>query len=114
MEAESTDWLSARRVIHSIPRSIENEATVHIDGIFTFRVKRPRENPTGRSFVVEDTIKLGGHLSGIERPIRGFHTPKKIKLQHPIEMSQPRFLRCLTVGQEAVFSWKVYAYKTLS
>lgn len=107
MEGESTEWLIAPRTIHQVPKSIVNGGTVRIDGKFTFRVKRPREVPVGRPFSVEDAFKLRGHMSGIDRTIPGFHSPKRITLQHPIEMSQLKFLKCLTLGQEAVFSWKV-------
>ena len=108
VEGESTDWLVAPRTTHMVPRSILNGATVRIDGIFTFRVKRPKDIPTGRPFSVEDAFTLRGHMSGIDRAAPRFHSPRRITLQHPIEMSKPKFLRCLTIGQEAVFSWKVY------
>jgi hypothetical protein len=107
MEGDSTEWLIAPRTTHMVPKSILNGAAVMIDGKFTFRVKRPRDIPVGRPFSVEDVFKLRGHMSGIDRAIPDFHSARKITLQHPIEMTKPRFLRCLTVGQEAVFSWKV-------
>jgi hypothetical protein len=93
-----------------LPKSIISRSTVRLDGRFTFRVKRPDDIPVGRPFIVDDAFKLRGHMSGIDRDIPGFHHPKGIKLQYPIEMSKPRFLRCLAVGQEAVFSWKVYPF----
>jgi hypothetical protein len=82
-------------------------STVQIDGKFTFRIKRQKDFPPGRPFQIEDALKLHGHMSGIERSVPNFHTRKKVTLQHPIEMSKPRYLTCLTLGQEAVFSWKV-------
>lgn len=112
MMGESTDWLVAPPTIHAVPRSILNGATVMIDGKFTFRVKRPKDATEGKPFSVNDAFHLKGHMSRIDRPVPGFHIPHKIKLEHPVEMSAPKFLRCLTVGQEAVFSWKVIPYKS--
>jgi hypothetical protein len=108
MEGESTDWLIAPRTTHIVQRSTMNGATVMIDGKFTFRVKRPKDATEGKPFSVNDAFQLHGHMSGIDRPVPGFHSPNKVKLEHPVEMSTPKFLRCLTVGQEAIFSWKVY------
>lgn len=110
MEGESTNWFVAPRTIHTVPRSIMSGATVRIDGKFTFRVKRPKDFPVGRPFSVDDAVKLRGHMSGIERTVLDFHSPRIITLQHPIEMSKPKFLRCLTLGQEAVFPWKVCTF----
>jgi hypothetical protein len=111
MVGESTDWVAARTTTHVVPRSIPNGATVLIDGKFTFRVKRPQDATEGKPFSVNDAFHLKGHMSGIDRPIPRFHVPSKIKLEHPVEMSTPKFLRCLTVGQEAVFSWKVLHHR---
>jgi hypothetical protein len=107
MKGESTDWLVAPPTTHVVPRSILSGQTLMIDGKFTFHVKRPQDIPVGRPFSVEDAFKLRAHMTGIERTVPGFHSPRRITLQHPIEMSKPKYLRCLTVGQEAVFSWKV-------
>jgi hypothetical protein len=107
MDGESTDWLIAPRTTHLLPKSIISGSTVRLDGRFTFRAKRPDDIPVGRPFEVEDAFKLRGHMSGIDRVIRGFHQPRAIKLQYPVEMTKPKYLRCLTLGQEAVFSWKV-------
>ena len=112
MVGESTDWLVAPATTHVVPRSILNGATVMIDGKFTFRVKRPKDATEGKPFSVDDAFRLKGHMSGIDRPIPEFHVPNKIKLEHPVEMSAPKFLRCLTVGQEAIFSWKVLPHKS--
>jgi hypothetical protein len=108
MGGESTDWLIAPRTTHIVQRSTMNSATVMIDGKFTFRVKRPKDATEGKPFSVNDAFQLRGHMSGIDRPVPGFHSPQKVKLEHPVEMSTPKFLRCLTVGQEAIFSWKVH------
>ena len=108
MEGESTDWLVARRTTHVVPRSIMSGATVLIDGKFTFRVKRPKDATEGKPFSVNDAFQLRGHMSGIDRPVPAFHAANKVTLEHPVEISTPKFLRCLTVGQEAIFSWKVY------
>ena len=107
MEGESTDWLIAPRTTHLLPKSIISGSTVRLDGKFTFRVKRPNDIPVGRPFSVDDAFKLRGHMSGIDRTLPSFHQPKPVKLRFPIEMSKLKYLRCLTVGQEAVFSWKV-------
>jgi hypothetical protein len=107
VEGESTDWLVAPRVVHTVPCSIVNGATTRIDGIFTYRVKRPKESPGRLPLVVEDAFILRGHISGINRVIPEFHRPRKITLQHPVAMDAPKYLRCLTIGQEAIFSWNV-------
>jgi hypothetical protein len=107
LEGESTDWLVAPRTTHNVPRSVMSGAALMIDGKITYRVRRPKDFPAGRPFSVEDAFKLRAHMSGIDRDMRDFHSPKRITLQHPIEMSKPKYLRCLTVGQEAVFSWTV-------
>ena len=103
MEGESTEWLIAPRTIHMVPKSILNGATVRIDGKFTFRVKRPRDIPVGRPFSVEDAFKLRGHMSGIDRAIPGFHSPRKITLQHPIEMSQTKVFTVFDSGTRSRF-----------
>jgi len=81
-----------------------------IDGKFTFLARRPKNAPLDRPFSVQDSFQLRGTMSGINRVIPGFHVPKRVTLEHPVEMSKPKMLRCLTVGQEAVFSWKVSIY----
>lgn len=96
-----------------MPVSILNGSTIKLDGTFCFRVKRANSFPVGSPFTIDDSFKLRAHMSRIERTVPGFHKPRTITLQHPIEMSKPRFLRCLTVGQEAVFSWTVYRLSSM-
>lgn len=108
VQGESTAWLVAPQTTLTMPVSIMNGSTIKLDGTLVFRVKRANTFPVGSAFTVDDNFKLRAHMSRIERTVPGFHKPRPITLQHPIEMSKPRYLRCLTVGQEAVFSWTVY------
>ena len=107
VEGESTDWLVAPRAVHKIPKSISNGASVLIDGKFTFRVKRPKDSPPSEPLVVQHAFSLKGHMSGINRALVNFNTPRGVTLQHPIAMEKPKYLNCLTLGQETVITWKV-------
>jgi len=84
-----------------------NGSTIKLDGALTFRVKRATSFPVGSPFTVDDSFKVRGYVSKICRTIPDFQSPRGITLQHPIEMSKLQYLKCLTVGQEAVFSWFV-------
>ena len=107
IEAVPTDWLIAPRTTHGIPSAILNGATIRLDGRFTYKLKRPKREPTEQPFSIQDGILLRGHMSGIDRVLRDFHTPRNVILEYPIEMTPPNYLRCLAVGQEARFTWKV-------
>jgi hypothetical protein len=108
LQGLSTAWLVAPQTTLTLPVSIMNGSTITLPGTIVFRAKRANTFPVGRVFQVDDAFKLQGYMSKIGRNIPGFHLPKKVTIQHPVKMTAPRYLRCLTVGQEAVFSWTVY------
>jgi hypothetical protein len=107
LQGISTAWLVAPQTTLTLPFSIMNGSTITLPGTIVFRAKRANTFPVGKVFTVDDAFKLQGYMSKIGRNISGFHLPRKITIQHPVKMTRPRFLRCLTVGQEAVFSWTV-------
>lgn len=105
MYGVSTKWLVAPETRLIVPKFIKEEDEV--PGNLAFYVNRPEAVTSGGPFVVDDYIQLYGHMSKIERTIPGFHSPRKIRLQHPLEMSQPIYLRCVEVGNETAVSWTV-------
>jgi hypothetical protein len=107
IEAVPTDWLIAPRTTHEIPSAILNSAAVRPDGRFTYKIKRPKREPMEQPFSIQDGFLLRGHMSGIDRTLRDFHSPRQVTIEYPIEMSAPNYLRCLAAGQEARFTWKV-------
>lgn len=117
IEGVPTDWLIAPRTTHKIPPAILSGATVRLDGRFTYKVRRPKREATEQPFSIQDSFLLRGHMSGIDRILRDFHTPRSVTIEYPIEMTAPKYLRCLAVGQEAKFTWKVrplYKYRNLT
>lgn len=107
VRGKSSDWLIAPQTTLLVQKCLLGGSIDTLEGTFTFKVKRPTTFPVGRPFAVRDGVGLGGYMSGIERAVRGFHTPRKIPLQHPIEMNRFRSLRCVAAGQEALITWTV-------
>jgi hypothetical protein len=112
VQGKSTNWLTAPKTILQVQNAVPNGSTVLLDGTFKFKVKRPETFPIGQPFTVNDGFELWGYMSGIERAVPSFHSPQGILLQHPARMRNPRFLKCLLPGQEALISWIVYHYTT--
>jgi hypothetical protein len=112
VQGRSTNWLTAPETILLVPKAILNGSTALLDGTIKFKAKRPANFPVGQPFTVYDGFELWGYMSGIERVVPSFHIPRGILLQHPVKMRNPRFLKCLIPGQEALISWIVYSYVT--
>lgn len=103
----STNWLIAPETKLLVQKCLLGGSIDKLQGTFTFTVKRPATFPVGQPFTVMDGFELGAEMSGIERVVPGFHSPRQIQLQHPIEMNRLRSLRCLAAGQEALVTWTV-------
>lgn len=105
--AKHSTWLSAPQTILTVSKSILGGEVVDVPGSIVLKIKRPTAVATERSLRVDDGIPLGAYMSGIERVIGGFHIPRSIVFQHPVLLDNPRYLKCVTPGQEVLFKWKV-------
>lgn len=103
----STTWLEAPETRLTVPPFLQSGANAPIPGTLTFRIKRPDNVHEGAANTAADIFQLCGHMSKIERAIPNFHLPRNIILQHPLEISKPKYLRCLAPGKEATVMWTV-------
>ena len=106
----STDWLVAPSTRLPVPTFIGNGDLATIPGTMVFYVKRPEILRAGPAFTVDDYIQLRGHMSKIERDVPSFHSPKKIRLQHPLELSEPIYLGCVEVGKTTIITCTVCTF----
>lgn len=106
----STKWFLSPQTRLSVPTFIGKGDVVKVPGSITLYVKRPKSVTAGRPFAVNDSIKLSGYMSKIERPVPGFHSPMEIHLQHPIEMSEFRYQKCIEAGKTTAILGSVSDY----
>jgi hypothetical protein len=105
--ANSSTWLAAPETKLWLPQPLMQGATVTLPGTITMQVKQANGYPAGPSYSSFESLELTGHMSRVDRTLPDFRTPMRIKLGFPVELTKPKFLRCMTVGQEAIFSWTV-------
>jgi len=108
VKGKSTKWLVAPETLLSVPRSIPGESTVGVDGQIVFKIKSPTTLPSSVPFKVQDGVDVNGFMTGIERVVPSFHSPRSILFQHPITMDKPKFLKCVAAGQEVLIKTTVY------
>lgn len=111
MQGASNTWIDPQTTL-MLPTKILSNSTITCPGVLTLRAKNANIIPTESALTVNDTFSIEAHLTKIERSLPGFRRSERITLQYPIEMSKPKFLRCLSAGQVAVFSWTVTAFYT--
>jgi len=106
MQGIRSSWISPVTTL-KLPKYILNNSTTTCPGTITLRAQRKNTVPADQPLIVSDTFSVTARMSKIDRELRQFRLSKSITLQHPIQISKPRYLRCLTVNQEAAFSWTV-------
>jgi hypothetical protein len=99
VQGKSTKWLVAPETLLSVPKSIPGGSTVGVDGQIVFKIKSSTVLPRSEPFKVQDGVDVNGFMTGIERVVPSFHSPRPILFQHPLSMDRPKFLKCVAPGQ---------------
>jgi hypothetical protein len=107
MYGRSTNSLTPSATKLHVPAAISPGAIVTIPGEIVFSVSQCLECQPGASSRSLTIVSLQAHVSKIGRTIPGLNGDKSILLQHPIEISEPTFLRSMVLGQVATFSWTI-------
>ena len=96
-----------------MPPAIIGGSTVRVSDTLTFRIQRgPSTITPGPSVVVNDVVKLGSTFTRLGRAIPHFHQGAPIVVQHPLKMSNHKYLKSMAPGQEAIFHWTVCQFSS--
>lgn len=95
----STKWLDAPQAGLPVPRAIGEGEIVEVPGSLVFRAQRGGSANATRPFEARDSIKLHGHMSKIGRYAPDFYSPAEIHLQHPVQLTEFNYLKCIEAGK---------------
>jgi hypothetical protein len=95
-----------------MPPAIIGGSTVRVSDTLTFRIQRPKTITPGPSVVVNDVVKLGSTFTRLGRAIPQFHQGEPIVVQHPVKMSNLKYLKSMAPGQETIFHWNVCQFSS--
>jgi len=100
----STKWLLSPQDGLPVPTAIGGGETVNVSGVLVFKTQRGELVTSTRPFATYDSVKLRGHMSKIERSVPEFHSPIQIHLQHPVELTEFKYLKCVQAGKSTTIS----------
>lgn len=95
----STEWFVAQEGGLSVPTAIAKDMTVSVPGSLVFKAQRGQTAAPTRPFATDGHIKLFGQMCKIERSVPDFQAPIKVHLQHPVELTEFKYLKCIEIGK---------------
>jgi len=91
-----------------LPKGIPVDEIVEVPGVLRAFIMQERiARQPGQPFSATDEVKLIATMERINRTIPEFTGSTKIDIRYPLQLDPPRYLDCISPGDDITFSWTV-------